>query len=93
MLKPRKLLVIIGDAQGRNDLIAERLQLFCEHEIHFRSQDLDWHANTFDLVLLEESWMRGGNAVDQLVALGSKTEDGPAAETKSSCANTTVLRT
>lgn len=92
MLKPWKILVIIGKAQGGNDFVAMRLQLLCKHHIHFRSQDLDWDPNAFDLVLLEQGWMSGGNAVDQLVALGSKTEDSPAAEAKSDCSNTKVLR-
>lgn len=41
-------------------------------------QDLDGHADGVDFLLCEDGGVSGGDAVDEVLILGSELEDGPA---------------
>jgi hypothetical protein len=57
MVKAGKMLIVIRDAEGRDDLIAEGFQVFGEHRVILRRTYLDGHAQASDFSLDQEDWM------------------------------------
>ena len=87
-----EILVVIRNAQRRNDPVRCCLQLLREHIIMLRCQYLHRHCDFLHLFRGEKSWVGWGDGIDEIRPLLSKAENSPAAVAVTRSANMVMLR-
>lgn len=74
-----EVLVVVLEAQRRNDLVGVGLELLGVHLIVLGGEDLHGHRDGVDLLVGQQRRVGGGDAVDEVGALCAELEDCPSA--------------
>ena len=88
----RVVIVVEVNAQLRQSLESELLELGSKHGVGLGDDELDGNSQVADLLLLEQRRVSDGDTVNQVLALAGKTENGPGAPAETNGSHLLVLR-